>query len=881
MLSDIIFFDNDIIVDDNIVTKDILGGKGYGLVKMCNLGISVPPGFIISTRHCIEYYRCGYLSKEIKDEIIKNISLLEKKMNKKFGDNKDFPLLVSVRSGAKFSMPGMMDTILNLGTNDNNFPIIQNYTNGKFALEIYSRLIKMFGNVIHGIEMYNFDLVLNEINLENSSCSNVEEIDVSFSDVINRYKDIIKLKANISFTQDPYEQLFLAIEAVFKSWMNERAVLYRKIHDISDDIGTAVTVQAMVFGNLNDNSGTGVVFSRNPSNGENKIYGEYLINAQGEDVVAGIRTPLQIKKEKTNEIKNDFSMEEIMPDIFQELLINVRKLENYYKDVQDIEFTIENGKLWILQTRNAKRTINAAIKIGYDFVHEGIITKKQAIDMIDVKSLDKILHKTIDENFVKTILATGLPASPGTGIGKIVFSSNDVEKFYEKGEEVILVTKETSPDDFMGMYLSKGILTAFGGMTSHAAIVARGIGKPCVCGCEMLDIDQEKETLRIGEYIFHKGDIITIDGSSGNVILGEVPTKEPELSSEFKEIMNWVDEMRPIKVRVNAETVLDCETGIKFGADGIGLARSEHMFFQEDRLLLLRQIIFSETKEQRLLYIKKLLPYQEDDFLKIFSIMNGLPVNVRFLDPPLHEFLMYEDDEIEKFSRITNNNSKNIRKIINSLKEANPMLGHRGSRLGITFPELYEMQAEAIFKAYIKLKEVKKDIQLEIMLPIIMSEDEFDILQKKILIIKENIENQYNQKIKCSIGTMIEVPRACIIADKLASRADYFSFGTNDLTQTILGISRDDSVKFIKDYINSGIFKHDPFITLDFGVQEMIKIAISNAKKVKDDIKFGICGEHGGDPKSIAFAVENKINYVSCSPYRIFVAKIASVQALK
>jgi pyruvate,orthophosphate dikinase len=855
--------------DGNSSMKDILGGKGANLAEMSNIGIPVPFGFTISTEECIKYYKNkSQLSEELKKDILNAVKRIESDTGMGFGSSEN-PLLVSVRSGSKFSMPGMMDTILNLGLNDITVEALAKRTSNKrFALDSYRRFIQMYSDVVLGIEKDEFERIMDDVKTESRASSDADVPAEKLEKVIKIYKEIVLKHTSSEFEQDVNKQLMMATEAVFKSWMNQRAITYRKHNDISDDIGTAVNIQSMVFGNMGSTSATGVAFTRNPSTGENEIYGEYLINAQGEDVVAGIRTPLSIVKDGSGE-----SLAEKMPDIYNQLVSIFAILEKHYLDMQDVEFTIQDSKLWILQTRNGKRSANAAIKVAVDMVNEGLISKEDAILRIEPKSLDSLLHPSIDRSKNPICIARGLPASPGAATGEVVFSSKDAEDAFHIGKHVILVRDETSPEDIGGMYAAVGILTARGGMTSHAAVVARGMGKTCVSGCTAVEISRDHTYFRIGRNTFVAGDIITIDGSTGEIFAGQIETKPSERSKEFETFMSWVDGIKKTKVRVNAETEIDCKSGLAFGAEGIGLCRTEHMFFEKDRIISVRKMIMSDDQDMRKSAISEILDMQKSDFMKIFEIMNDLPVNIRLLDPPLHEFLPNTEDEKNILANAMNVDVAVIEKKASSLHEVNPMLGHRGSRLGITHPEIFEMQAKAIFMA-VKESRAKGIIVIpEIMLPIIMNENELSCLIDLVISIAESIGIERSSY---QIGTMIELPRACMIADKIANHAEYFSFGTNDLTQTTLGLSRDDSAGFIMKYIDKKILFSDPFAQVDEeGVGEMIKIAIAKGRARKNNIKLGVCGEHGGDPKSIDFFVRCGLDYVSCSPYRIPIAKLA------
>ena len=780
------------------------------------------------------------------------------------------------------SMPGMMDTILNLGLNDKTVKALAKKTsNGRFAKDSYRRFIQMYGNVVLGVESYHFEELIENYKLTKGVLLDTELDEDDWDGLIKDFKNIVKEKTKKEFPQDVYEQLLGAISAVFLSWDSNRAKIYRKLNQIPSEWGTAVNVQSMVFGNMGNDCATGVVFTRNPSDGSNNIYGEYLINAQGEDVVAGTRTPQYITKKAKREAKVEaLSMEESMPKVYLQLHKILKKLEAHYKDMQDVEFTVENEKLWILQTRSGKRTAKSAVKIAVDMVKEKLISKKQAILRIDPNSLDTLLHPTLDEKSSIEIIANGLPASPGAASGKVVFTSEEAERLNNMMQDVILVRVETSPEDIQGMHAAKGILTARGGMTSHAAVVARGMGRPCVSGSSEIDIDYEKKIFKTASLEIKEGDIITIDGSSGRIILGSVPTVKPEISGDFSRLMSWADNLRKLKVRTNAETPLDTKVARDFGAEGIGLCRTEHMFFDEERIISVREMILSKTKDDRLKALLKLLPHQKKDFVEIFKIMHGLPVTVRLLDPPLHEFLPKSEKEISEVAEVVGTSVKEVKSRIDELHEQNPMLGHRGCRLGISFPEIYEMQCEAIFKALSELKKNKQKFAFpEIMIPLVSTEAEIKIMKDLVIRVAKKVQDENNTKISFLVGTMIELPRAAIKAKDIAKHAEFFSFGTNDLTQTTFGISRDDSGKFLNDYIENKIFDIDPFVSIDEGVGDLIEIATLKGRKQNKKIKLGICGEHGGDPKSINFCSKTGLNYVSCSPYRVPVARLAAAQA--
>ena len=862
--------------------RNILGGKGANLSEMGRIGLPVPPGFIITTSVCELFYKNKKkLNSKIISQIKSQLQIIERTVKKKFGDLKN-PLLLSVRSGARVSMPGMMDTILNLGLNDKTVNALSDKTSNKrFAKDSYRRFIQMYGNVVLGIESHHFEELIENYKLTKGVLLDTELDENDWDGLINDFKKVVREKTKKEFPQDVFEQLLGAISAVFLSWESNRARVYRKLNQIPSEWGTAVNVQSMVFGNMGNDCATGVVFTRNPSDGSNNIYGEYLINAQGEDVVAGTRTPQYITKKARNDAKvNEASMEESMPKVFKQLEKILKKLETHYKDMQDVEFTVENNKLWILQTRSGKRTSKSAVKIAVDMVKEKLISKQQAILRVDPSSLDTLLHPTLDEKSNINVVANGLPASPGAASGKVVFSSEDAERLNNTMQDTILVRVETSPEDIQGMHAAKGILTARGGMTSHAAVVARGMGRPCVSGSSEIDINYERKIFKTPKVEIKEGDVITIDGSTGRIILGKVPTVKPEISGDFSKLMKWADNIRKLKVRTNSETPLDTKIARDFGAEGIGLCRTEHMFFDENRILSVREMILSKTKEDRAKALKKLLPHQKQDFMKIFKIMKGLPVTVRLLDPPLHEFLPNTEKEILEVANVVGVDSKEVKSRISELHEQNPMLGHRGCRLGISYPEIYEMQCRAIFEALVELKENKiKSAFPEIMIPLVSTEAEIKIMKALVIKIANKVQEEYETKINYIVGTMIELPRAAIKAREIAKHAEFFSFGTNDLTQTTFGISRDDSGKFLNDYIENKIFTIDPFVSIDDGVADLVEIAASKGKKQNKNIKLGICGEHGGDPKSILFCSKVGLNYVSCSPYRVPIARLAAAQA--
>ncbi len=862
--------------------KNFLGGKGANLSQMGRMGLPVPPGFTISTKVCDIFYKNNkQLNKQLIKEINKQLSQIEKETNKKFGDLKN-PLLVSVRSGARVSMPGMMDTILNLGLNDKTVMALANKTsNERFAKDSYRRFIQMYSSVVLGVDSFNFEELIENYKLTKGVLLDTELDEKDWDALISDFKNVVKEKTKKEFPQNVYKQLDGAISAVFLSWQSHRAKVYRKLNHIPDDWGTAVNVQSMVFGNMGDDCATGVVFTRDPSSGKNEIYGEYLINAQGEDVVAGTRTPQHItKKARINSGGKKLSMEETMPKVFKQLKKILSTLEKHYKDMQDVEFTVENKKLWMLQTRSGKRTAKSAVKIAVDMVKEKLISRKDAILRIDPNSLDTLLHPTLDEKSEIKVIAKGLPASPGAVSGKVVFSSEEAERLNGMMQNTILVRVETSPEDIHGMHAAKGILTSRGGMTSHAAVVARGMGRPCVSGSSEISIDYENKLFKTDQIQVTEGEIITIDGSTGRIILGEVQTVKPEISGDFSKLMSWADSFRKLKVRTNSETPVDTKAARDFGAEGIGLCRTEHMFFDEDRIMSVREMILSKTTNDRNKALAKLLPHQKKDFIEIFKIMNGLPVTVRLLDPPLHEFLPKNEKEIKDVSNSLGLAVTEIESRIGELHEHNPMLGHRGCRLAISFPEIYEMQCRAIFEALIECKNKKiKSIIPEIMIPLVSTEAEIQIMKNLVDRVANQVKAENKTKIDYLVGTMIELPRAAIKAKDIAKHADFFSFGTNDLTQTTFGISRDDSGKFLNDYIENKIFDIDPFISIDEGVGDLIEIATLKGRKQNKKIKLGICGEHGGDPKSINFCSRTGLNYVSCSPYRVPIARLAAAQA--
>ena len=866
--------------------KMLLGGKGANLAEMTNLGLPVPPGITITTEVCKEYFKEGQKFPEgMWEQVLEGLQKIEKEMGKKFGDRKN-PLLVSVRSGAPVSMPGMMDTILNLGLNDETVQGLAESTgNERFAWDSYRRFIQMFGNVVMGIPHEKFEEILEEKKREVGAKQDVDLTAEDLKDVVKRYKELVKKETGREFPQDPYEQLKMAIKAVFDSWNNPRAIKYREINKIPEDYGTAVNIVAMVFGNMGETSGTGVAFTRNPSTGENVFYGEYLKNAQGEDVVAGIRTPQPLTKaQKTSE--EQVALEEEFPEVYQELLKIRDILEKHYRDMQDIEFTIENGRLWMLQTRAGKRTARAAVKIAVDMVKEGLITKEEAILRVDPSLINQLLHPMLDEEERKKaiaegrLIAKGLPAAPGAVSGKVVFNADEAVEMAEKGEKVILVRHETSPEDIHGMHAAEGILTARGGMTSHAAVVARGMGKTCIVGAESIHVDYDKEEFRVGDVVVKKGDVITLDGSTGEIFHGELKTIPAQISGEFEELMKWADEIRELQVRVNADTPEDAKQGRDFGAEGIGLCRTEHMFFKEERIPVVREMILAKTKEERERALEKLLPMQREDFIAIFEVMNGLPVNIRLLDPPLHEFLPRTEEEFERTAKEMGLPVEELKRRAEELHEVNPMLGLRGSRLGIAYPEIYKMQARAILEAACICKKNGINVLPEIMLPLIADDRELMKLKELIDDVAAKVFLEQGTEVEYQVGTMVEVPRAALIADQLAHYAQYFSFGTNDLTQMTFGLSRDDAGKFIGTYIEEGILKGDPFMHIDEnGVGRLIELAIEKGNSVRPNMKTGICGEHGGDPRSINFFQKVGVKYISPSPFRVPIARLAAAQA--
>ncbi|WP_342363565.1 pyruvate, phosphate dikinase [Terrarubrum flagellatum] len=863
--------------------KNLLGGKGANLAEMSNLGLPVPPGFTISTDVCTHYYAHERTyPEELKGQVETALAHVGKLTGRVFGDAAN-PLLVSVRSGARASMPGMMDTVLNLGLNDETVEALAKQAGDRrFALDSYRRFITMYSDVVLEVGHHHFEDILEEHKERKNYQLDTDLTADDWAQLIVKYKAAVKRELGKDFPQDPKEQLWGAIGAVFGSWMNARAIKYRELNDIPASWGTAVNVQAMVFGNLGETSATGVAFTRNPSTGAKELYGEFLINAQGEDVVAGIRTPQDITEAAKIAAGSDKpSMEKAMPEAYAELVRIYGALEKHYRDMQDMEFTVESGKLWMLQTRNGKRTTKAALRIAVDLASEGLISRAEAVQRIEPASLDQLLHPTIDPKAPRTIIATGLPASPGAAAGAIVFSSDEAEEAKKQGRKVILVRVETSPEDIHGMHAAEGILTTRGGMTSHAAVVARGMGKPCVSGAGSIRVDYAKQTLTAMGKTLNKGDAITIDGGTGQVLLGEAPMQEPELSGEFAQLMEWADGARRMKVRANADTPLDAATARKFGAEGIGLCRTEHMFFEGDRIVAVREMILSDDEKGRRAALAKLLPMQRSDFAKLFEIMHGLPVTIRLLDPPLHEFLPHTDAEIAEVSKAMGASPEKLKARAHELHEFNPMLGFRGCRLAIAYPEIAEMQARAIFEAAVEAaKKTGEPVVPEVMVPLVMTKPEFDLVKDRIDAMAAAVAKETGAKVEYQVGTMIELPRACLMAGEIAQSAEFFSFGTNDLTQTTLGISRDDAASFLGPYTAKGIIPADPFVTIDQeGVGALVKLAVKGGQATRPKIKLGICGEHGGDPASIVFCESAGLDYVSCSPYRAPIARLSAAQA--
>jgi len=863
--------------------RNLLGGKGAGLAEMANLGLPVPPGFTITTAVCSHYYENGKTyPKNLEDQVAAALAEVGRITGKTFGDSAN-PLLVSVRSGARASMPGMMDTVLNLGLNDATVEMLAKKSGDRrFAYDSYRRFISMYSDVVLGLGHHHFEEILDDHKDKNGYTLDTDLSADDWVKLVARFQERIEEEQGEPFPQDPHQQLWGAIGAVFGSWMNQRAITYRRLHHIPESWGTAVNVQAMVFGNMGETSATGVAFTRNPSTGDKRLYGEFLINAQGEDVVAGIRTPQEITEAARAEARSDKpSMERALPQAFKELQRIYGVLERHYRDMQDLEFTVEQGKLWMLQTRSGKRTAKAALKIAVDLANEGLISRKEAVARIDASALDQLLHPTIDPNAERNIIATGLPASPGAASGEIVFSADEAEALKAKDKSIILVRVETSPEDIHGMHAAEGILTTRGGMTSHAAVVARGMGKPCVSGAGALRVDYAAGTMSIAGHTFKAGDVITIDGSTGQVLAGRVPMTEPALSGEFATLMGWADAVRKLGVRANADTPNDARVALKFGAEGIGLCRTEHMFFDENRIRAVREMILADDEKSRRAALAKLLPMQRADFVELFEIMQGLPVTIRLLDPPLHEFLPHSDEEIAEVAAAMGADPKKLADRARELNEFNPMLGFRGCRLALVYPEIAEMQARAIFEAAVEAaKRTGKPVVPEVMVPLIATKAELDLVKASIDAMAEAVARESGRSVKYQVGTMIELPRASLRAAEIAKSAEFFSFGTNDLTQTTYGISRDDAASFLGTYVSRGVLPSDPFVSIDReGVGELMRIGVERGRKARPKLKVGICGEHGGDPASVAFCHGIALDYVSCSPFRVPIARLAAAQA--
>jgi pyruvate,orthophosphate dikinase len=863
--------------------RNLLGGKGAGLAEMASLGLPVPPGFTITTEVCTYYYaNKQQYPKELQSQVVKALAQVGKITGKVFGDRHN-PLLVSVRSGARASMPGMMDTVLNLGLNDETVVALAKQSGDRrFAFDSYRRFITMYSDVVLGVGHEHFEELLDIYKERQGYTLDTDLSADDWVELVERYKKRVKDELGKDFPQDPEEQLWGAIGAVFGSWMNARAITYRRLNSVPESWGTAVNVQAMVFGNLGETSATGVAFTRNPSTGERKLYGEFLINAQGEDVVAGIRTPQEISEAARIEAGSDKpSMEATLPEAYAELTRIYGELERHYRDMQDLEFTVEQGKLWMLQTRSGKRTAKAALRIAVELANEKLITREEAILRIDPIALDQLLHPTIDPRAHRKVVATGLPASPGAASGEIVFSSEDAEALKSDGRKVILVRVETSPEDIHGMHAAEGILTTRGGMTSHAAVVARGMGKPCVSGAGTLRVDYNAGTMVAAGQVFKKGDFITVDGSTGQVLAGKVDMVQPELSGEFSTLIGWADKVRKLGVRANADTPADAKAAVRFGAEGIGLCRTEHMFFDAERIQAVREMILSDDEKSRRAALAKLLPMQRKDFVELFEIMEGRPVTIRLLDPPLHEFLPHGEEEIAEVAAAMGADPKKLSDRARELHEFNPMLGFRGCRIAIAYPEIAEMQARAIFEAAVEAaKRTGKPVRPEVMVPLIATKAEFEMVKKRIDAMAQAVAKEAGAKLTYDVGTMIELPRACLMAGEIAESAEFFSFGTNDLTQTTFGISRDDAASFLGIYTARGILGADPFVSIDQqGVGELIKIGVERGRKVRPKLKVGICGEHGGDPASVAFCHAAKLDYVSCSPFRVPIARLSAAQA--
>ena len=859
--------------EGNADMRNLLGGKGANLAEMTNLGLPIPPGFTVTTEACTDYYNHGRsISEEIQTQIFDALALLEEKLGKKFGDTEN-PLLVSVRSGARASMPGMMDTILNLGLTDISVEGFAKRTgNPRFAYDSYRRFIQMFSDVVMEVPKSLFERVIDEIKEDRKVHFDTELTAEDLKEVIRRFKEIYKEKMGEEFPQEPRVQLMEAVKAVFRSWDNERAIVYRRMNDIPGDWGTAVNVQSMVFGNMGNTSGTGVAFTRNPSTGAKGIYGEYLINAQGEDVVAGIRTPQPITR-----------LEEDLPECYEEFLKIANRLEEHYRDMQDMEFTIEDGKLYFLQTRNGKRTAQAALQIACDLVDEGMITPQEAVSRIEAKSLDQLLHPAFDPDALKkgTVMGQALPASPGAAAGKIYFTAEEAKEAHETGERVVLVRLETSPEDIEGMHAAEGILTVRGGMTSHAAVVARGMGTACISGCGDIVIDEKKKQFTLGGKTYFEGDYISLDGSTGKIYDGDIQTQEASISGNFGRIMSWADSFRKLRVRTNADTPADAANAVRLGAEGIGLCRTEHMFFEPERIPKIRKMILSKTVEEREKALEELIPFQKGDFKAIYEVMEGKPVTIRFLDPPLHEFVPTDEKDIEALAKDMNLSVEEVKSTCSELHEFNPMMGHRGCRLSVTYPEIARMQTRAVIEAAIEVsKEKGFEIVPEIMVPLVGDKKELKFVKDVIVETAEKVKAEKNSNLVYHIGTMIEIPRAALLANEIAEEAEFFSFGTNDLTQMTFGFSRDDAGKFLVDYYKSKIYESDPFAKLDQnGVGQLIEMAVTKGRSQRPNLKIGICGEHGGDPSSVAFCHKVGMDYVSCSPFRVPIARLAAAQA--
>ena len=860
----------------------LLGGKGANLAEMSNLGLPVPPGFTIPTEACTHYYANAHkLPRELKSQVEVALKKVGRLSGKSFGDRKN-PLLVSVRSGARASMPGMMDTVLNLGLNDVTVEALAKSADPRFAYDSYRRFIQMYSNVVLDIDHHHFEELLEGFKDERGLSLDTDLSAEDWKAVVGRYKELVASEEDDAFPQNPHDQLWGAIHAVFGSWMNQRAVTYRRLHNIPESWGTAVNVQAMVFGNMGEDSATGVAFTRDPSTGEKALYGEFLVNAQGEDVVAGIRTPQDLTEAARKKAGSDKpSLETLMPSLYKQFVRTANALERHYRDMQDLEFTIERGKLFMLQARSGKRTAKAALRIAVEMAKEKLITREQAVARIDPAALDQLLHPTLDPNAARTVIASGLPASPGAASGEITFSADEAEALKAQGKKVVLVRIETSPEDIHGMHAAEGILTTRGGMTSHAAVVARGMGKPCVSGAGSLRIDYARRELSAGSHRLKAGDIITIDGTTGQVLLGRVPMLQPEMSPEFNTLMQWADTARTLGVRANADTPADARQARNFGAEGIGLCRTEHMFFDADRILAVREMILADNEKGRRTALAKLLPMQREDFAALFETMQGLPVTIRLLDPPLHEFLPHGDEEIAQVAQATGMDPDKLRRRAQELAEFNPMLGFRGCRLAVAYPEIAEMQARAIFEAAVMAaKKTGKPVVPEVMVPLIATVAEFDLVKARIDAMAEAVAIESQFKVNYQVGTMIELPRAALRAAEIARTAEFFSFGTNDLTQTVFGISRDDAATFLGIYVEKGVLERDPFVSIDReGVGELVRIATERGRAARPGIKLGICGEHGGDPASVAFCHEIGLDYVSCSPFRVPIARLAAAQA--